>query len=207
MSVMELPLHKAAKKAGKISASDAVFGREFNEPLVHQVVTAYLAGHRQGTKAQKSRSQVTGTGAKPWRQKGTGRARAGSFQSPLWRSGGRAFAAVPRSYKQKVNQKMYRGAMGSILSELVRQERLGVAEKLIIDEPKTKQLVALLADLGLERALIVTEELDQRLFLAARNLPGVYVSDATSVDPVSLVSADYVLLSKGGVEMLEKRLS
>lgn len=204
---MDLPLHKTAKKAGKVSVSDAVFGREFNEPLVHQVVTAYLAGYRQGTKAQKSRAQVTGTGAKPWRQKGTGRARAGTVKSPLWRGGGRTFAAVPRSYKQKVNQKMYRGAMGAILSELVRQDRLGVAESLAIDEPKTKKLVALLADLGLERALIVTEEPDEKLFLAARNLPGVYVSDAATIDPVSLVAADYVLLSKGGVEMLEKRLS
>jgi large subunit ribosomal protein L4 len=175
--------------------------------LVHQVVTAYLAAYRRGSKAQKSRAQVTGTGAKPWRQKGTGRARAGTVKSPLWRGGGVTFAAKPRSYEQKVNRRMYRSAMGAILSELARLERLGVAESLRMEQPKTKQLVSYLSGIGLERALIVTEETDETLFLAARNVPGVYVLDVASVDPVSLVGADYVLLTKGGLQRMEQRLS
>lgn len=189
-----------------IQVSEATFGREFSEALVHQVVTAYLAGARSGTKAQKNRSAVRGGGKKPWRQKGTGRARAGTIRSPLWRGGGQTFAAVPRDHAQKVNRKMYRGAIQAILSELVRQERLVVVDGLDVAEPKTKAFAAKLAELGFEKGLIVTAEVDENLYLAARNLPGVYTVDVSGLDPVSLVGADKVIVTVDAVNRIQEWL-
>ena len=189
-----------------IKVSDATFGREFSEPLVHQVVTAYLAGARAGTKAQKNRSAVRGGGAKPWRQKGTGRARAGTIRSPIWRSGGRTFAAAPRDHSQKVNRKMYRGAMQAILSELVRQDRLVVVDSRELDTPKTRTLVEKLNGLGFETGLIVTSEANDNLYLASRNLSGVYALDVGALDPVNLVAADKVILTVDAVEKIQEWL-
>ena len=189
-----------------IKVSDATFGREFSEPLVHQVVTAYLAGARAGPKAQKNRSAVRGGGAKPWRQKGTGRARAGTIRSPIWRSGGRTFAAAPRDHSQKVNRKMYRGAMQAILSELVRQDRLVVVDSLEMDTPKTRTLVEKLNGLGFETGLIVTSEANDNLYLASRNLSGVYALDVGALDPVNLVAADKVILTVDAVEKIQEWL-
>lgn len=196
-----------AAGAGTVEVSDATFGKEFNEALVHQVVTAYLAGGRQGTRAQKTRSEVRGGGKKPWRQKGTGRARAGTIRSPLWRSGGVTFAARPQDYTQKVNRKMYRAAMRAILSELVRQERLVAVDAISVDAPKTKQLVAKLEELGLEKALIVTEEVDEKLYLAARNIPNVDVVDVAAADPVSLIAFDKVLVTVSALRKFEEKLA
>ncbi|WP_227429917.1 50S ribosomal protein L4 [Psychrobacter sp. I-STPA6b] len=190
-----------------IELSDTAFGREFNEALVHQVVTAYLAGARQGTRAQKTRAEVSGGGKKPWRQKGTGRARAGSIRSPIWRSGGRAFAAKPQDWSQKVNRKMYRGAMQCILAELVRQERLVLVEELTVSAPKTKELVAKLAELDAPKALIVTNEVDENLYLAARNIPHVNVLSANEVDPVSLIAFDKVIMSVDAAKQFEEALA
>jgi len=189
-----------------IDVSDATFGRAFSEALVHQVVTAYLAGARAGTKAQKNRSAVSGGGKKPWRQKGSGRARAGTIRSPIWRGGGRTFAATPRDHAQKVNRKMYRGAMQAILSELVRQDRLIVVDALDVAEAKSKLLVAKLAELGLEQGLIVTAEMNENLYLASRNLPGVYAVDVSGVDPVSLVVADKVVMTVDAVQKIQEWL-
>jgi len=189
-----------------IDVSDATFGRAFSEALVHQVVTAYLAGARAGTKAQKNRSAVSGGGKKPWRQKGSGRARAGTIRSPIWRGGGRTFAATPRDHAQKVNRKMYRGAMQAILSELVRQDRLIVVDALDVAEAKSKLLVAKLAELGLEQGLIVTAEMNENLYLASRNLPGVYAVDVSGVDPVSLVVADKVVMTVDAVQEIQEWL-
>jgi large subunit ribosomal protein L4 len=189
-----------------LALSDTTFGRDFNEPLVHQVVTAYLAGARQGSKAQKNRSDVRGGGAKPWRQKGTGRARAGTIRSPLWRSGGVTFAARPRDFGQKVNRKMHRAAMRSILSELVRQERLVVVDSLAIDEPRTKLLLERLGDVRARRSLLVTDEPDTNLFLASRNVPGLEARDVNGLDPVSLVGADRVVMTVGAVKRVEEML-
>jgi large subunit ribosomal protein L4 len=197
---------KVQGKKSSVELSDATFGADFNEPLVHQIVTAYLAGQRQGNKAQKNRSQVRGGGAKPWRQKGTGRARAGTSRSPLWVGGGKTFAASPRDFTQKVNRKMYRGAMRSMLSELVRQDRLLLTEKFSVSAPKTKELVAKLDKLKLGSALIVVEGFDRDLLLAARNLPAVEVQDAQSVDPVNLIKYDKVLMTVAAVKLLEERL-
>lgn len=196
-----------AAGAGTVEVADATFGKEFNEALVHQVVTAYLAGGRQGTRAQKSRSDVRGGGKKPWRQKGTGRARAGTIRSPLWRSGGVTFAARPQDYTQKVNRKMYRAAMRSILSELVRQERLVAIEEFSVEAPKTKQVAAKLKELNLEKVLIVTEEMDETLYLAARNLPHVDVVDVAAADPVSLVAFDKVLVTVSALRKFEEKLA
>ena len=190
-----------------VELSDTAFGREFNEALVHQVVTAYLAGARQGTRAQKTRAEVSGGGIKPWRQKGTGRARAGSIRSPIWRSGGRAFAAKPQDWSQKVNRKMYRGAMQCILAELVRQERLILVEELSVSAPKTKELIAKLNDLGAPRALIVTKEVDENLYLAARNIPHVNVLGTNEVDPVSLIAFDKVIMSVEAAKQFEEALA
>ncbi|WP_088330457.1 50S ribosomal protein L4 [Lacimicrobium sp. SS2-24] len=201
---MELVL-KDANSA--LEVSEATFGREFNEALVHQVVVAYGAGARQGTKAQKTRSEVRGGGKKPWRQKGTGRARAGTIRSPIWVGGGRAFAAKPQDHGQKVNKKMYRGAIKSILSELVRQERLIVVEKFGVEAPKTKELVAKLNELNLNDVLIVTKELDENLFLSARNLYKVDVRDVQGVDPVSLIAFEKVLITADAVKQLEEALA
>jgi large subunit ribosomal protein L4 len=201
---MELTL-KDAK--GALEVSDATFGREFNEALVHQVVVAFGAGARQGTKAQKTRAEVRGGGKKPWRQKGTGRARAGTIRSPIWVGGGRAFAAKPRDFEQKVNKKMYRGALKSILSELVRQDRLIVVEKFGVDAPKTKELIAKLKELELKDVLIVTSEVDENLFLASRNLYKVDVRDVQGIDPVSLIAFEKVLITADAVKQLEEALA
>ncbi|PHZ59426.1 50S ribosomal protein L4 [Photobacterium leiognathi] len=193
------------KGADALTVSETTFGRDFNEALVHQVVVAFAAGARQGTRAQKTRSDVSGGGAKPWRQKGTGRARAGTIRSPLWRSGGVTFAARPQDHSQKVNKKMYRGAMKSILSELVRQERLIVVDNFALEAPKTKALVAKLKELT--DALIVTGELEENLFLAARNLYKVDVRDAKAIDPVSLIAFDKVVMTAAAVKAVEEMLA
>ncbi|MDW5378436.1 50S ribosomal protein L4 [Halomonas sp. HP20-15] len=200
-------LNLAGASAGTVEVADATFGKEFNEALVHQVVTAYLAAGRQGTRAQKTRSEVRGGGKKPWRQKGTGRARAGTIRSPLWRSGGVTFAARPQDYTQKVNRKMYRAAMRSILSELIRQERLVVVEEFAVETPKTKQLVAKLGELGLEKVLIVSDDIDEKLYLAARNIPNVDVVDVPAADPVSLVAFDKVLVTVSALRKFEEKLA
>ncbi|MDY6890052.1 MAG: 50S ribosomal protein L4 [Pseudomonadota bacterium] len=192
---------------GTVEVSDLAFGKEFNEALVHQVVTAYMAAGRQGSKAQKNRSAVSGGGAKPFRQKGTGRARAGTSRSPLWRSGGVTFAAQPRNWAQKVNKKMYRAAMRCILSELVRQERLVVVEDFQLDAPKTRQFVAKLDQLNLDNALLITENVEQNLYLAARNVPHVDVRDAAGIDPVSLVGFEKVLVTVPALRKIEEVLA
>ena len=201
---MELVL-KDANSA--LEVSEATFGRDFNEALVHQVVVAFGAGARQGSKAQKTRSEVRGGGAKPWRQKGTGRARAGTIRSPIWRSGGVTFAAKPQDHSQKVNKKMYRGAIQSILSELVRQERLIVVEKFTVETPKTKELISKLKEFELKDVLIVTSEVDENLFLSARNLYKVDVRDVQGIDPVSLIAFEKVLMTVDAVKQLEESLA
>ena len=201
---MELAL-KDAK--GGLEVSEATFGREFNEALVHQVVVAYAAGARQGTRAQKTRSEVSGGGKKPWRQKGTGRARAGTIRSPIWRSGGVTFAATPQDHSQKVNKKMYRSAMRSILSELARSERLVVVENMSLEQPKTKLLVEELKGYGLENVLIVASEVDQNLYLASRNLHKVDVRDVEGVDPVSLIAHEKVVITVDAVKKFEEALA
>ncbi|NLO79269.1 MAG: 50S ribosomal protein L4 [Xanthomonadaceae bacterium] len=190
-----------------ISVNESAFGREFNEALVHQVVVAYLAGARTGTKAQKTRAQVSGGGAKPFRQKGTGRARAGSIRSPLWRGGGVVFAATPRDHSQKVNKKMYRGALRSILSELARLERLLVVPSFDVGSPKTKELVRKLGELELDDVLIVTNEVSENLYLASRNLPKVDVRDVHGIDPVSLLRHTHVLMTVDAVRAVEEWLA
>ena len=201
---MELVM-KDAQSA--LQVSETTFGREFNEALVHQVVVAYAAAARQGTRAQKTRSEVSGGGKKPWRQKGTGRARAGTIRSPIWRGGGVTFAAKPQDHSQKVNRKMYRGAIQSILSELVRQERLVVVEKFGVEAPKTKELLTKLQALDLKDVLIVTPEVEENLFLAARNLYKVDVRDVTGIDPVSLIAFDKVLMTADAVKQIEEMLA
>jgi len=187
-----------------VAVSEATFGREFNEALVHQIVTAYMAGGRQGTKAQKTRAEVSGGGKKPFRQKGTGRARAGTPTSPIWRSGGVTFAAKPRSFEQKVNKKMYRAAMQSILSELVRQDRLVVAEAFDVASHKTKEFVAKLKEFDLQNVLIVSEDLNENLYLASRNVPHVGVTEAAAIDPVSLIAFEKVLVTVSALKKLEE---
>lgn len=193
--------------SGSVDVAESAFGAAFNEALVHQVVTAYLAGVRAGTKAQKNRSAVRGGGTKPWRQKGTGRARAGTIRSPIWVGGGRAFAAQPRNYDQKVNKKMYRAALRSVLSELVRQDRLVVVESLELEAPKTKLLAGKLKELGLDNVLLLNEAFDETLFLAARNLPNVGICDAASIDPVVLIRFEKVLVTLPALKLIEERLS
>lgn len=193
-------------KAGTVEVSDVNFGKEYNEDLVHQVVVAYLAGGRQGTRAQKTRSEVSGGGAKPWRQKGTGRARAGTIRSPIWRTGGVTFAAKPQDHSQKVNRKMYRAAMRSILSELARQERLLIVEDFTVSEPKTKALVAKLAEFDLTTALIVGTEVDKNLYLSARNLHKVDVRDVSGCDPVSLVGSEKVVITVAALKQFDEVL-
>ena len=197
---------KMVNGAGELQVSEAAFGHEFNEALVHQVVTAYRATGRAGTKAQKSRAEVRGGGKKPWRQKGTGQARAGSSRSPIWVGGGRTFAAKPRSFEQKVNRKMYRGAIRAMLSELARSERLVVTEALALDAPKTRLLAGQLKSWSLGSVLIVVEALDEKLFLAARNLPHVEVIEVAALNPLSLARHDKVLMTVGAVKMIEERL-
>ena len=200
---MDLQLHNSKET---ISVSDAVFGLEYKESLIHQMVTAYMAAARAGTKAQKNRSAVRGGGAKPWRQKGSGRARAGTIRSPLWRSGGTTFAAQPRDYTQKLNKKMYRVGIRSILSELNRQQRLVVVEDITVDAPKTKQMTARLSDLGVSKTLIVTETGDEKLYLSARNLPYVEVTDVAGMNPVNLDRSDHVGVTVGAVRAIEESL-
>jgi len=197
---------KLQGKDSNVDLADSSFAVAFNEPLVHQVVTAYLAGARAGTKAQKTRAQVRGGGAKPWRQKGTGRARAGTIRSPIFTGGGRAFAAQPRDFSQKVNRKMYRGAMRSVLSELIRQERLLLTEKFGVSAPKTKELKTKLDELQVKNVLIVVEGFDENLCLAARNLVHVDVLEADTVDPVSLVGHENVVMTVAAAKLLEERL-
>ncbi len=196
-----------ANSKSKVSVSDAVFGAEYNEALVHQAVTAWRNGARSGTKKQKTRSEVRGGGRKPWKQKGTGQARAGTIRSPLWRGGGRTFAAVPRDHSQKINKKMYRGALRSIVSELARQGHLLVAEDFTVDAPKTKGLIEKLAKLGANDILIVTDAVDQNLLLSARNLPHVEVSDVEGLNPVALLSREKVLVTQAALKKLEAWLS
>jgi large subunit ribosomal protein L4 len=206
---MEIKLTTATGRSSKnsVELSDANFGRDFNEGLVHQVITAYLAGGRAGSKAQKSRSDVRGGGAKPWSQKGSGRARAGTIRSPLWRSGGKTFAATPRDYSQKINRKMYRAAMRSILSELVRQDRLLVVDTFAVDAPKTKELVEKLRAIGVENALIVSDNIGDNLFLSARNLHKVDVCNANRVNPVNLVGFEKVIITVPAVKAIEEMLA
>ena len=192
---------------GTVEVSDQTFGREFNEALIHQVVTAYLAGARQGTRAQKTRSEVAGGGRKPWRQKGTGRARAGTTRSPIWRSGGVTFAAKSKDFSQKVNKKMYRAAMQSIWSELVRQGRLVVTDDLNIDVPKTKVLAEKLSAMNLSNVLIVAGQVSDALYLSARNLPHVDVRDSDATDPVSLISFEKVLVTVDALKAIEEQLA
>jgi large subunit ribosomal protein L4 len=201
--MMELQL----QGSGTVQVSDDTFGQTFKESLVHQVVTACLAGTRAGNSQLKNRSQVSGGGTKPWRQKGTGRARSGTIRSPIWRGGGKVFASVPRDYAQKINRKMYRAAMRSILSELVRQERLMAVDAFAVEAPKTRELVGKLQELGLKNVLIVTEAPDDNLYLAARNLPDVAVCDAAGADPVSLIGFDKVLMTAAAVQKIEERLA
>lgn len=201
---MELVLKDAQSV---VTVSETTFGRDFNEALVHQVVVAYAAGARQGTRAQKSRAEVAGSNKKPWRQKGTGRARAGSLKSPIWRSGGVTFAAKTQDHSQKVNKKMYRGALKSILSELVRQDRLIVVEQFSVEAPKTKLLVQKLKDMALENALIITCELNENLCLAARNLYKIDVRDVSGIDPVSLIAFDKVVMTANAIKQVEEMLA
>lgn len=206
---MDIKLTSASgeKTGAALSVADAAFDCPFNEALVHQVVTAYLAGGRAGTHAQKTRSQVSGGGVKPWRQKGTGRARAGSIRSPLWRGGGKTFAAVPGDYSQKVNRKMYRAAMRSILSELVRQDRLAVVEEFTLAEPKTRLAREKLAALGVSNALLVIDGFNENLSLAVRNLHSFDLVDSSAVDPVSLLRFDKVVVTRQALTKIEERLA
>jgi large subunit ribosomal protein L4 len=197
---------KIVNGGAELQVSDAAFGQEFNESLVHQVITAYRNGGRAGTKAQLTKAEVRGGGKKPWAQKGTGQARAGSSRSPIWVGGGRAFAAKPRSFEQKVNRKMYRGALTSMLSELARTDRLLVANDIPLEAPKTKLLATQLKKWELQNVLIVVEALDEKLFLAARNLPHVEVLEVSRLNPLSLASYDKVLATVGAVKMIEERL-
>jgi large subunit ribosomal protein L4 len=205
---VELSVVKPGNKAaGTVAVSEANFAREYNEALVHQVVTAFLSGARQGTRAQKTRSEVAGGGKKPWRQKGTGRARAGTIRSPIWRSGGVTFAAKSQDHSQKVNRKMYRAAMRSILSELARTDRLMIVEALDVEQPKTKLLVETLKGYGVDNVLIVADNVDKNLYLASRNLHKVDVRDVEGADPVSLIAYDKVMITVDAVKKFEETLA
>jgi large subunit ribosomal protein L4 len=201
--MMELQL----QGSGSVTVSDDTFGQAFKEALVHQVVTACLASMRSGNAQQKTRSQVSGGGSKPWRQKGTGRARSGTSRSPIWRGGGKVFAATPRNYAQKINRKMYRAAMRSILSELVRQDRLVAVESFAVAEPRTRELVGKLNELALDNVLIISDAADDNLYLASRNLPYVAVCDAADANPVSLIGFEKVLVTRAALQQIEERLA
>jgi large subunit ribosomal protein L4 len=202
---MELQL--IGSKKAKIELPETIFGCEYNEPLIHQVVTAFLAAGRAGTAAQKTRSEVRGGGIKPWNQKGSGRARAGTIRSPIWRKGGVTFAAKPRNYEQKVNRKMYRAAVRSIFSELIRLERLLVIESFTVDSPKTRDLIAKLAELKIEKnVLIIADTIEENLYLASRNLINVNVRDVAAVDPVALVGTEQVLITSAALKQFEELL-
>lgn len=200
---MELNVHNG--KA--LSVSDAVFGADYNEALIHQAVVAYQAGARQGTRAQKNRSAVSGGGAKPWRQKGTGRARAGTSRSPIWRGGGKTFPATTQDFSQKMNRKAYRSAMRSILSELVRQERLVVSDDFTVSEPKTKQLVSKMNEMQLDDVLVVVHEFDEKLALASRNLYHVGIMEAQEINPLSLIGFNKVVMTSDAVKQIEEKLA
>jgi len=206
---MELSLALPGKKTGKekISLSDESFGRAYNEPLVHQTVVTYMAGGRQGTVQQKTRSEVRGGGRKPWRQKGTGRARAGTIRSPIWRSGGVTFAARPQDHSKKLNKKMYRGAMSCILSELIRQDRLFAVNEFELASHKTKDLVNKLKEFELDNVLIISDQIEKNLYLAARNLHKVDVLDVSGIDPVSLIGFDNVIITVSALKKVEEMLS
>lgn len=201
---MDISIHSSGEK---VSVSDDAFSADFNETLVHQLVVSFMSASRSGTKSQKTRSEVSGGGAKPFRQKGTGRARAGTIRSPLWRSGGVTFAARPRDYSKKLNKKMYRTGMRSIVSELIRQDRFIVVDEMSVAEPKTKLMVAKMADLGVSKGLVLTDGLDSSVYLAARNIPNLMVMDVAIVDPLSLVSQDKVVIDQAALKKLEERLS
>lgn len=206
--MMELKLIKEKGKPSTIKASDVLFGREYNEALVHQVVTAYLANARSGTRAQKGRSDIAKSTRKPWRQKGTGRARAGMASSPLWRGGGKIFPNLPEeNFSQKVNKKMYRAGMCSILSQLVREDRLSVVDSFNVETPKTKLLVQKLKGMGFDDVMIITDNLDENLYLSSRNLPNVRVVKPGQADPVSLIRSRNVLMTKGAVQKIEEMLT
>ena len=205
---MKLKIEKSGKKqASTMSVADNVFAAKFNEPLIHQVLVSYMAGSRSGTKAQKSRSEVRGGGKKPWRQKGTGRARAGTIRSPIWRGGGVTFAAKSRDFSKKINKKMFRGAMRSIFSELVRQERFVCVDEFDVSESKTKLVKEKLDKLGLKEVLIITEGLSENLYLGVRNIPKVDVMDSNEIDPYSLIGFEKVLITQAAVEKVEEWLS
>ncbi len=204
---LQVPAINDQDSASAVDVAEQVFGQEFNETLVHQLVVKYQAGARAGTKAQKNRSAVSGGGIKPWRQKGTGRARSGTSRSPLWRTGGVTFAAQPRSYEQKLNKKMYKAGIRSILSELLRQERLTVSADIMPTSPKTKEFAAKIKSLASKRVLVVADEINENLYLAARNIPYVAIATADSIDPVTLVSADQVIATAAALKQIEERLS
>lgn len=206
---MNLNISEPGKGVSKkaVDVSEVTFGRDFNEALVHQVVVSYMAGARQGTRAQKNRSDVSGGGKKPYRQKGTGRARAGTIRSPIWRGGGVTFANKTQDFSQKVNRKMYRGAMQSILSELIRQDRLVVTENFSVEAPKTKEVVKRLKELELDEVLVVVEEVDENLYLGARNLRNVAITDVDGVNPINLIGFDKVLFTVGALKKAEEMLA
>ena len=204
---MSLQIPAISNQGSALDVSESVFGQDFNETLVHQLVVKYMAAARAGTKAQKNRSAVSGGGAKPFRQKGTGRARAGTTRSPIWRTGGVAFAAQPRSYDQKLNKKMYKVGIRSIFSELLRQDRIAICDDIIPASPKTKDFIAKIKDIDAKRILVVVDELNENLILAARNLPYIAVVTPTSVDPVSLVTADKVIATTAALKQIEERLA
>lgn len=204
---MQVPALSEKDSAGNVEVTEAIFGQAFNETLVHQLVVRHLAGARAGTKAQKTRSDVSGGGSKPWRQKGTGRARSGTTRSPVWRTGGVTFAARPRNYEQKLNKKMFRVGIRSILSELLRQDRLVVSSDILPSSPKTKELNARIKDIDAKRILIVVENVDANLALASRNIPYVEVIEAINLSPVLLVSADKVIATPGALKQIEERLA
>jgi large subunit ribosomal protein L4 len=206
---MNLNIYEPGKgfSGENVEVSEATFARQFNEALVHQVVVAYLAGGRQGSKAQKTRSEVRGGGRKPYRQKGTGRARAGTIRSPIWRGGGKAFAAKPRDFGQKVNRKMFRGAMQAILSELVRQERLVVVESFALDTPKTREFIARMKSLNLEKGLVIVEDVDRNLYLGGRNVKGVEITDPQGINPVDLLAYESVVVTVGALKAIEESLA
>jgi len=204
---MELAIATPKGNKGTVEVSEAAFGIELNQDLVHQAVVAFLAGARQGTRAQKNRSAVSGGGRKPFAQKGTGRARAGTIRGPIWRGGGVTFAAQPQDHSQKLNRKMYRSAMRSIVSELARQERLVIVKDFSLDAPKTKGLIAKLAEYGLQEALIVTDDVSENLYLSSRNLHKVDVRDADAIDPVSLINSSKVLVTVAALKKIEENLA
>lgn len=204
---LQVPALNDQDAAAKVEVNEAVFGRDYNETLIHQIVTRFMAARRAGTKAQKTRSEVSGGGMKPWRQKGTGRARSGSTRSPIWRTGGVAFAAKPRNYEQKLNKKMFRAGIRSILSELLRQDRLVVANDILPTSPKTKEFVGKLKGLNARRILIVVDAIDQNLALASRNIPYVEVVEANNLNPVLLVSAEKVIATSGALKKIEEHLA